>query len=130
MEDSPKGSTPIHSVLATSIFNSPKPIPPDKSMFVGVWNSGSGFELQIRSDGTAEILQDVNARGATFENLNIKVAPSHIEGAIVEFWGDSTLFVVRHFYYTGRYRIDKYPYSDSGLYKMVLNGVTLVRSGP
>jgi hypothetical protein len=114
-------------LLAAYILNAPKPVPSDKSMFVGIWNSGSGFELQIRSDGTAKILQDVNDRGAAYEHLNIKVAPSHIDGASVEFRGDSSLVVVKPAYYAREYRIDKYPYFDSALYKMVLNGVTLVR---
>jgi len=114
-------------ILATYILNTPQPISPQKNIFVGVWKSGSGFELQITSDGTAMITQNIEDRDSAYENLNIKVAPSHINSANVEFSGDSILTIVRYGYYARQYRIDKHPYIDGNQYKMVLNGVMLVR---
>lgn len=114
-------------VLATYLLNYPKPIPSDRNTFVGSWKYGSGFELKIMSNGTATITQDINDRSFAYENLNIKVGPSYISSANVEFLGDSMLEIVRHGYYAKDYKIDKYPYPDSTLYKMVLNGVTLVK---
>jgi hypothetical protein len=113
--------------LTTYILNIPKPIPVDKEIFVGVWESGSGFELQIMANGTATITQNVEDRGTDYENLNIQVAPAYISTANVEFLGDSILFIVRRAYYARQYRIDKYPYQDSTRYKIVLNGVTLIK---
>lgn len=114
-------------VLLAYILNLPKPIPSDKNIFVGLWKSGSGFELEIMSDGTATITQNINDRNSDYECLNIKVAPSRISSANVEFRGDSLISVARPGYYAREYGIDKYPYLDSDQYKMILNGVTLVK---
>lgn len=114
-------------VLTTYILNTPKPIPADKEMFVGVWKSGLGFELHIMANGTATITQNVEDKGSDYENLNIQVAPAYISTANVEFLGDSILFIVRRAYYARQYRIDKFPYRDSTQYKIVLNGVTLIK---
>lgn len=114
-------------VLLAYILNLPKPIPSDKNIFVGLWKSGSGFELEIMSDGTATITQNINDRGSDYESLNIKVAPSRISNANVEFRGDSLISVARPGYYAREYRIDKYPCLDNDQYKMILNGVTLVK---
>jgi hypothetical protein len=112
-------------VMVAYILNAPKPIPAEKNLFVGVWKSASGFELRIMANGEAMIAQNVQDRGVEYESLNIKVAPSHIRGANVEFQGDSTLCVVRSGYYAREYAIDTFPYADSNTYKMVLNGILL-----
>lgn len=114
-------------VVTTYFLNTPNPIPSDKKMFIGVWKSDSGFELRIMANGTAQITQNVEDSSSAYENLNIKVAPSFISTANVEFLRDSILFIVRHGYYARQYRIDKYPYQDSTQYKIVLNGVTLIK---
>jgi hypothetical protein len=114
-------------VMAAYILNAPKPIPPEKNLFVGAWRSASGFELRIMANGEARIAQNVQDRGVDYENLNIKVAPPTIAGANVEFLGDSSLCVVRHGYYAREYRINSPPYPDSNTYTMVLNGVIMVK---
>ena len=117
----------VLTVMIAYILNAPKPISPEKNLFVGVWKSASGFELRILANGEAMITQNIQDRGVEYENLNIKAAPSHIRGANVEFPGDSTLCVVRPGYYAREYTIDTFPYADSNMYKMVLNGVVLVK---
>jgi hypothetical protein len=114
-------------VMVAYILNAPKPIPAEKYLFVGVWKSASGFELRIMANGEAMITQDIQDRGVDYENLNIKVAPSHIRGANVEFRGDSTLSVVKSGYYAREYRIDSPPYPDSNTYRMVLNGIIMMK---
>ena len=114
-------------VIVALIMNSPKAIPNDKISFVGLWKSNLRFELQIMPDGKAVISQNENDRSSEYENLNIKVAPSHITDLQVDFHGDSILALRRPGYYARKYRIDKYPYQDSSHYKMVLNGVILMK---
>ncbi len=100
----------------------PKPIPIDKSEFIGQWRSASGFELQIRFDGTCSIIH--NWRGAP--NLNIDVGPDIIEGANAHFEGDSILNIGIPGLYARTYKIYRYPYRDSAGYAIILNGTLLV----
>lgn len=89
-------------------------------MFVGQWKSASGFELQIKSDGTARILNySSGSRG-----IRIEVGPNTIERLNVHFVGDTVLEVSRPSYYGNTYKIDRYPYRDSSAYVMILNGTT------
>jgi hypothetical protein len=114
-------------ILGAYILNAPKPIPADKMMFVGTWKTASGFTLQISGDGTAMIAQHLSDNGSDYEQLAIKVAPPRIASANVEFSGATSLTVVRHGYYARQYRIDQAPHQDDGTYRMVLNGVVLVK---
>jgi hypothetical protein len=111
-------------VVYTVWINDPKPIPEDRMAFAGVWTAGSGFTLEIRPDGTATITQKRGERA--WEQLGIKVAPDFVETANVEFDGRK-LTVIRHGYYARVYTIDKAPLIEDGRYKMVLNGIELVR---
>jgi hypothetical protein len=114
-------------ILGTYILNAPKPIPADKMMFVGTWKTASGFTLQISGDGSATIAQHLSDDGSDYEQLAIKVAPARITNANVEFRGATHITVVRHGYYAREYRIDQAPHQDGNVYKMVLNGVALVK---
>jgi hypothetical protein len=114
-------------LFMTYMLNTPRPIPSHRQAFVGVWTTGTGFALEIRADGTASLTQDVHDRGPAYENLNIKVAPSRIETANVEFRRDSAMTVVRHGYYAREYRIDRFPFPDSMGTAMVVNGMVLVK---
>lgn len=115
------------AIFSVSCGESAKPIPKDKESFVGIWKSPSGFELQIMSGGNAIINQNETDRGLDYENLNIKVAPSHIAKLRFDFRGDSIVTLRRPGYYARVYRIDKMPFRDSSHYKMILNGVTLIK---
>jgi uncharacterized membrane protein len=112
-------------VVMTYMLNAPRPLSSGRQAFVGLWKSGTGFELRIQADGTATIAQDTQDHGTASERLNIATAPSRIESANVEFRGDSLLTVVRHAYYGRTYRIDRAPARDSTGMSMVLNGVRL-----
>jgi hypothetical protein len=114
-------------VLTAYILNLPKTIPSDKNMFVGLWKSATGFELRIMSNGTVTITQNINDRASDYENLAIKVGPSFISSANVEFRGDSMLSVVRFGYYAREYKIDQYPTKQGNHMMMMLNGVILVK---
>lgn len=114
-------------IIVAFIINQPKPIPNDKILFIGLWKSDFGFELQIMPDGDAIVNQNREDKSSGYENLNIKVAPSHITDLRVYFPGDSILAIRRPGYYAREYKIDKYPYQDSSRYKMVLNGVMLIK---
>ena len=105
------------------IVKLPTTVPGDKQVFVGQWKSASGFELQIKSDGTARILN--NSSGS--RDIRIEVGPSTIERLNVHFVGDTVLEVSRPSYYGKTYKIDRYPYRDSSAYVMILNGTTFRR---
>ena len=110
--------------LLTALFitsRQPIPVSADRLEFVGRWRSASGFELQISADGRARIIH--NHLGSM--NLRIEVAPDQIEGATVQFIGDTILEVGKPSYYGKTYRIDRSPYRDSTGYAMALNGMLL-----
>ncbi len=108
----------------TAWMNQPTPLPADKQAFVGVWNAGSQFRIEIRQDGTARITQ--NRGAAVFNDLGIRVAPDVVETANVTFQNGSML-VSRPAYYARLYRVDRAPQGKDAGHEMVLNGVTLVR---
>jgi hypothetical protein len=113
------------AVLAYTVWmNQPTPLPADKQAFVGVWNAGSQFRLEIRRDGTARITQKRGA--AVFNDLGIRVAPDVVETANVTFQ-EGSMLVSRPTYYARLYRIDRAPQGKDAGHEMVLNGVTLVR---
>jgi hypothetical protein len=112
---------------AVGYFVGPTPIPQEKQAFVGVWRSESGFQLEIKAEGTANIKQIENRESSDCEALNIGVAPENIEGMRVKFTGKSNLEVIIPSLYGKVYHIDRAPFVEDGRTKMVLNGVTLVK---
>jgi hypothetical protein len=108
-------------------FKGPTPIPQEKQVFVGVWRSESGFQLEIKAEGTANIKQIANCNKPDREALNIGVAPENIEGMRVKFTGKGNLEVVIPSLYARVYHIDRAPFVKDGRTKMVLNGVTFVK---
>ena len=113
--------------LITFLLSRPDPLPVNKILYSGLWESGSGFELTIQQNGEALIKQDNNDKGSDYENLNITVAPPYITKLLVAFRGDSVLVVSRQGYYAKEYKINKSPYIENNQYKLVLNGITLVK---
>jgi hypothetical protein len=103
------------------------PIPQDKQAFVGVWRSESGFQLEIKAEGAANIRQIADHNAPDCKTLNIGVAPQNIEGMRVKFTGDGGLEVVSPGNYGKEYHIDQTPFVEGGRTKMVLNGVTFVK---
>jgi hypothetical protein len=112
---------------AVGYFVGPTPIPQERQAFVGVWRSESGFQLEIKAEGTANIKQIANRNEPDCEALNIGVAPENIEGMRVKFTGKGNLEVVIPGNYAKVYNINRAPFVEDGRTKMVLNGVTFVK---
>ncbi|MGA2916087.1 MAG: hypothetical protein ABSE89_08700 [Sedimentisphaerales bacterium] len=108
-------------------FEGPTPIPQDKQAFVGVWKSESGFQLEIKAEGLANIRQIADHNKPDCKALNIGVAPQDIEGMRVKFTGDNGLEVVSPGNYGKVYHIDRTPFVEDGRARMVLNGVTFTK---
>ena len=105
----------------------PTPIPENKTNFVGQWKSQSGFLIEIKADGTADIQQKISQTEPDFEYLCIKVGPPIIKDLSVKFIDDSTLEVLKPTLYAKAYKISKAPFRDQDNFKMILNNVELTR---
>jgi hypothetical protein len=119
---------PFHTILtvvfAFTLFvscKSPKPIPPDKTDFIGCWLSSSGFQLCINAKGTAVLTQSSDSLDPEYVQLSIKVAPKVTAEMIAEFRGDSVLLVTYPFNYGRGYRISRKPFSVGDTTMMILN---------
>jgi hypothetical protein len=104
-----------------------KPIPKDKESYLGLWISHSGFQIDIKSAGTASITQIADTLNPDFSRLNIKVAPAFIKEMIVEFRGDSILLVRKPLNFAKEYLINRSPYQEGDTSKLVLNGVMFIK---
>ena len=102
------------SLFALLLSACGKPLPPDKISYSGVWQSPT-MGLLITEDGTVSYKRlkgggtvSVNGPIQSFEgnNFTVGVGPIH------------TLFIVT-----------KIPYQDGSEIKMVVDGVSLVRTG-
>ncbi len=106
--------------------NKQPPVPDDKKEFIGVWQSPSGFQIEIMPEGYANIYQPMDSLHPEFDVLGIKKANAVYNfGFGLEFTGDS-IISIKKLYHTGRqYTIDVNPYFDADTMKMVMNGVVL-----
>ncbi len=116
-------SLSVLRMLSCGLLDKPEPIPPEKQMFVGVWVTASGFQLDIKVDGTADITQIADKSVPDYEKLNLKVAPPVIKGISVRFREGDFLEVVKPSLYAREYHIDSYPSGNSHPLQMMLNGV-------
>jgi hypothetical protein len=103
------------------------PLPDDKLVYVGQWKAQSGFMLEIRADGTADISQLVSPSNPEYGRLCIKVGPPEIRGLNVDFQGEKVLEVALSMKYGKTYTIDRPPYREGNGMQMVLNGITLTK---
>lgn len=94
---------------------------------MGVWRSESGFQLEIKAEGTANIRQIADHNKPDCKALNIGVAPQSIDGMRVKFLGGDSLEVVIPSLYGKVYHIDRTVFVEDGRTRMVLNGVTFVK---
>ena len=108
-------------------FEGPTPISQERQAFVGVWRSESGFQLEIKAEGLANIKQIANRNDPDRKALNIGVAPENIEGMRVKFTGDGGLEVVIPGNYAKVYHIDRTVFVEDERTRMILNGVTFVK---
>jgi len=104
-----------------------KPVPRDKEPFIGMWISHSGFQIEIKSSGTATITQIADTLEPDYSKLNITVAPTFIKDMLVEFIGDNVLSLAKPLNYAKEYIIDKNPYQDGDTSKLILNGVVFIK---
>ena len=118
---------PIIVSWAVGYFVGPTPLPQERQAFTGVWRSESGFQLEIKAEGTANIKQIENHENPDCEALNIGVAPENIEGMQVTFTSKGNLEVVIPGNYGKVYHIGRAPFVEDGRTKMVLNGVTFAK---
>ena len=114
-------------LISCEMFVRATPIPRDKEVFIGKWKSSSGFMIEIKPNGMANLLHNLGNSDPEYDKLCIKVGPSVIKDILVKFTGDSTLKVVKPTVYAKDYRIERFPYLENNQLKMVLNDVTLVK---
>lgn len=91
-----------------------KPVPAEKRDYVGFWENPI-MQLIITQDGSVSYKR---LKGGG----NIK-----IEGPLQRFEGDD--FVVGIFFINTTFHVERPPYKDGAVWKMVVDGVELVRQG-
>jgi len=116
----------VTCILCVSCDN-PQPIPEAKRAFIGTWQSQSGFKIDIKSSGTADVTEGDIAENPDNSKLNIGIAPDYAMGMFVGFKADSILIIRKPKVRAREYRIDRNPYTDGDTMKMVLNGVVLIK---
>jgi len=103
----------------------PHPIPKDKEAFIGVWISHSGFKMEIKSSGTADLTEINDPMDPESSKLDVGVTPEYAKEMLVEFGGDSLLIIKKPTVRAREYKIDQNPFMDGDTCKMILNGVVL-----
>ena len=105
--------------------NNPQPIPKGKEAFIGVWQARSGFKVDIKALGTADVYEFNLPQNSDNLKLIIGITQPYSIDMLVEFKGDSILVIRKPTVRARQYRIDRNPYLDGDTMKMVLNGVVL-----
>ena len=112
--------------LCQSCHN-PKPISKDKGDFIGVWQAYSGFKVEIKASGTADVYEYNLPQNSDNIKLIIGVTPQYAMDMLVGFGSDSILIISKPTVRAREYRIDRNPFLDGDTMKMVLNGVVLIK---
>lgn len=105
----------------------PHPVPENKESFIGLWQSHSGFKMEIKPSGTANLTQINNPMDPESSKLDVGVTPEYAVDMHVGFGGDSLLVIVKPGVRGREYKIDRNPYMDGDTCKMILNGVLLIK---
>jgi hypothetical protein len=113
--------------MSCEAFRGATPIPHDKEAFIGKWESKSGFTIDIKASGVADISHNLSQADADYERLCIKVGPHVIKEIFVKFERENTLVVSKPMVYSKVYKVEQQPYEEDNQWKMVLNGVTFVK---
>ncbi len=92
-----------------------------------MWVSQTGFKMNIKPSGTADLTQNINSSNPDDSKLNIGVTPEYSKDMLVKFRGDTILIISQPTVRAREYHIDKNPYQDGDTCKMILNGVLLIR---
>jgi hypothetical protein len=120
--------TGIISILSISCRNHhPNPIPENKAGFIGVWQAHSGFKVDIKALGTADVYEHNLPLDSDNMKLIIGITPEYAKDMLVEFRGDSVLGIRKPTVRAREYKINLNPYLDGDTVKMVLNGVVLLK---
>ena len=107
--------------------NSNTPIPKEKQAYIGTWRSDSGIVIIINENGTGSLKQNIIHENKDYKNLGIAVAPDFINDLKVSFKDEKKLSLSKQFYYAKEYNVGIEPYSENGQYKMLLNGISLIK---
>ncbi len=101
-------------------------IPKEKEAFIGVWQSPSGFQIQILKEGYANVFQPMDSLHPEYDRLRIQKANEVYNfGFTVIFHGDSTIQLKKPYHGGKTYQINKNPFMDADTMKVIINGVTL-----
>ncbi len=65
----------LFSLTSFTTFKSPIPIPENKKAFIGTWVSHTGFKMNIKPSGTADLTQNNNSSNPDDVKLSIGVTP-------------------------------------------------------
>jgi hypothetical protein len=105
----------------------PQQIPKDKEVFIGTWRSRSGFQIEIKSSGIANVIPIFNPKNHDYNKLDIGVMPKYAKEMLIGFEGDSILWVMKPTVRYKAFRINRNPFLDGDTSKFILNGVVLIR---
>lgn len=116
----------VSAVLIFSCGNSSEPIPSGKEAYIGVWQSPSGFQMQILPEGYANVFQPMDSMHPDYKTLRVQKANEVYNfGFKVYFIGDSIIHIKKPYTDGKQYKIYRSPYYDADTMKMVINGVTV-----
>lgn len=117
--------------LATIVFmmfscGGVEPVPKEKEAYIGVWQSPSGFQIQILPEGYANVFQPMDSLHPEYAKLRIQRANEVYNfGFEVVFLGDTAIQIKKRYTDGKKYTINRKPFYDSDTMKMVINGVTV-----
>jgi hypothetical protein len=98
----------------------PTPVPKDKESFVGLWQNGAGFTMEITPEGQAKIAEDKDSK---VDEWNNPLTGRTAEVMQMYFRADEKLELTEGpFGKTKVYHIDRSPHPDGKQIKMILNG--------
>ncbi len=106
---------------AAIILRGPAPIPVgrEQSAYVGTWDNGAGFKMEISGEGKVKVSQDKEAKVAA---CNTPIAAGASGEFLVEFHDDRIELTGGVLGEKKTYHIDRWPFRQGKQTKMVING--------
>lgn len=101
------------ALLGILLWGCSTPVPPDKQDYVGTWRGG-GMTLVITAEGRVEYER---VRGSVKKSLSAPLRSFEDDDLVVGIWGLTTTF-----------RVQRRPHRDGADWKMLVDGVELVRA--
>jgi hypothetical protein len=97
----------------------PEPVPKEKARYVGVWDSGTGLQIELAKTGEAKVTQAGNSKVAA---CNTPLKPGETKVFNAKFRGDDFLELASGALGEAKvYRIQQRPHQDGKQMKMTLN---------